>query len=250
MIRRTLIRAHGVLGALPLLLRALHQPKPPPMDIAARLAALPRTAPLEKAVSIRWNRHQIPFIEAASDEDLAVTLGLVHAHLRLTQMELMRRLSHGRVAEVIGPLGVELDHALRLFDFARAAPAIIAGLSPESRRWAEGFLRGVNHVIATTTWPADFAMLGITPAPWTLHDLFTASRLAGADVNWIVWTRLLRHRATMPADEWRALWPRLLGAAAPPPPSGAAEVAMSEFARNGSNAAAIAGWRSQSGAAM
>ena len=235
--------------ALGLLARALWSRPPPEVALTERLAALPRHLPVADTVTIHWDAHQIPYIEAARDEDLAVALGVVHAHLRLTQMELLRRLSQGRVAELVGPLGVELDRALLLFDFGRAVPDIIAGLSDDTRRWAEGFLRGVNHVIAHTSPPPEFALLGIAREAWTLADLFTATRLAGADVNWIVWSRLLRTRAGLSADAWQKLWPLLLGGAAPPPEPGLGDTAAA-FARTGSNAAALAGWRSRSGGAL
>lgn len=243
-------RARGTITALRLLARVLRTPRPPARTLAERLAALPRRAPLAAPVSIHWDAHQIPFIEAAEDADVPVALGLVHAHLRLAQMEFLRRLSQGRVAEVIGPLGVELDRALRLFDFGRAVPAILDTLAVETRAWAEGFLRGVNHVVATAPPPPEFALLGMPVAPWSLYDLFTATRLAGADVNWIVWARLLRSRARLAPEAWRALWPRLLGAASPPPPDDLSETAVTAFARSGSNAAAVAGRRSLSGAAL
>ena len=42
----------------------------------SRLKAIPTDgAPLEGAVTVHWNDNQVPFIEAASDDDLAVTLG-------------------------------------------------------------------------------------------------------------------------------------------------------------------------------
>jgi penicillin amidase len=248
-LRRFGDRVHGGAVALRLLLRVLQAPRPRVVGLRERLAALPRHLPIQDAVTIHWDAHQIPFIEAERDEDLAVALGAVHAHLRLTQMELLRRLSQGRVAELVGPLAIELDRALRLFDFGRAVPGIIAALAPDTRAWAEGFLRGVNHVIAGAPLPPDMAMLGIGREPWTLADLLTASRLAGADVTWIVWNRLLRTRASLPDAAWQALWPRLLGDGAPEPEAAMAE-ATAAFARTGSNAAALAGWRSASGAGM
>ena len=62
--------------------------------------------PLKERVVLHWNEHQVPFIEASTDVDLATALGLVHAHLRLGQMEMVRRTAQGRLAEMIGPLGV------------------------------------------------------------------------------------------------------------------------------------------------
>ena len=113
---------------------------------------LPRTGPVSAPVSIHWNEHQIPFIEAENDADLAVALGMVHAHLRLAQMEIMRRAAQGRVAEFVGPLGIELDRSLRLLDFGRAVPDIIAGLATETRLWADGFVRGREPCAGASTY--------------------------------------------------------------------------------------------------
>ncbi len=56
----------------------------PKLALRDRLAMLPRTGlPITAPVLVLWDEHQIPFIEAETDDDLAVALGLVHAHLRL-----------------------------------------------------------------------------------------------------------------------------------------------------------------------
>jgi penicillin amidase len=244
-------RIAGTAVGLGLLVRALATPPPRSVPLAGRLAALPGRLPVAEAVRIHWSDQQIPFIEARSDADLAVALGAVHAHLRLAQMEMMRRVALGRVAETIGPLGIELDRALHLFDFGRAVPRIIAGLDDDTRAWAMGFLSGVNHVLAHGAPPHEFRLLGIAPEPWSLTDLFTTARLAAADVSWLVWGRLLKARAGLAAAEWAALWPRLLAGGQPAPAAdGDAEAAISAFARNGSNACAVAGGRTAGGGAL
>ena len=243
-------RLHGILVVASTIVRGLLGPRPRRIDRAARLAALPtRGLPLRAPVTIHWNDHQVPFIEAAHDEDLAVALGLVHAHLRLAQMEIMRLVAFGRVSEVAGPLAVELDRALRLFDFGRAVPHIIAALPDETRRWAQGFVDGINHHIThAPTLPYELRLLGVTPQPWTLRDLFTVSRLMCIDVSWIVWSRLLRARADMDPAAWAELWPHLLQDGVPPPDADMPdEQLLAQALRGGSNAAAIAGWRSASG---
>ena len=78
----------------------------------------------------RWNEHLVPFIEAETDRDLAFCLGMVHAHLREAQMEFLKMLAYGRLAEFLGPSAVDVDHAIRIVDFARAA-AEIEGRMPE-----------------------------------------------------------------------------------------------------------------------
>src|SRR3954464_16107826 len=87
--------------------------RPARVSVADRIAALPQTGvPVGAPVDIRWSDHLVPFIEARSDRDLAVALGLVHAHLRLAQMELLRRIAQGRGGEGIGATAVPLHHAL------------------------------------------------------------------------------------------------------------------------------------------
>lgn len=248
-------RVFGAAAALRLLARSLLLPGPRSSTLAERLGMLAlQDAPVSAPVTIRWNRHAIPFIEAASDEDLAVALGVVHAHLRLGQIELIRRIAFGRIAEMVGPLGLELDRALRLFDFGRAVPAIIAAMSDETRCWTEAFVRGVNHQIARGPVPHEFRLFGLARERWTLAELLTMGRIASADVTWMVFARLLRTRRALGAREWAALWPRLLQAGSPagwpPPGSSAAEHAVSAALRSGSNSAAVAAARSRTGYAL
>ncbi|MEE3623988.1 penicillin acylase family protein [Nitrospirillum sp. BR 11752] len=233
----------------------------PAVSTEERLASLPtRGLPITHPVTIHWNKYQAPFIEAETDEDLAVALGLVHAHLRLGQIEIMRRAAFGRVAEMIGPLGVEIDRSLRLLDVGRAVPKIAAALAPDNRRWIEGFVAGLNHYLShAPSLPPEFAVLGLKPEPWTLEDLLTLMRFNSADISWLIWVRLLPVRARMPQGDWRQLWLRLLAGGAPPSLAGAtsgrmeramAETALAAATRSGSNSLAVAAGRSSNGGAM
>ncbi|SKA30227.1 penicillin amidase [Enhydrobacter aerosaccus] len=148
-------------------------------------------APVQRAVEIRWNDHAVPFIEAESSHDLAVAIGLVHAHLRLGQIEIMRRLSRGRVSEMVGSAAIELDHTLRLIDFAQAVPTMMQRLPSATRDWLEGFVAGLNHVLAREPLPHEFALFALEREPWSVADVLTLGRLAGFDNNWLVWLRLL-----------------------------------------------------------
>ncbi|MBV9537821.1 MAG: penicillin acylase family protein, partial [Acidisphaera sp.] len=250
---RTLAAAtDGMIGgaiALRLLWRSLWIPKRP-ITLAQRLGHLSEHLPLRAAVTVHWDAHGVPFIEASFDDDLAVALGMVHAHLRLTQMELLRRLAAGRVAETVGPLGVPLDRTLRLFDFGRAVTRIIDDLPDATRRWAEGFVAGVNQQMLHGPPPPEFRLLNIAAEPWTLRDLFTTARLASSDVSWIVWARLLRVRRRLSHVAWRAVWPELLGEANEEPTEVSPADPLSVASRLGSNAAVVGGSRSASGAGM
>ncbi len=177
--------------------------------LTERLSALPTHGlPVEQPVAIRWNQHQVPWIEASTDRDCAVALGVAHAHLRLVQMEMMRRIAQGRMAEMFGPMAINADHLIRTLGISQAVPAILGLLPDSTREWLDGFVDGINHVLAHISEPPpDFGMLALTPEPWTASDVITLGRAASADVTWLVWFRLLHLHRT---PEWSCLWDKVL----------------------------------------
>jgi penicillin G amidase len=228
--------------------------RPPPIALRDRLAMLPRTGlPITTPVTIYWDEHQVPFIEAETDRDLAIALGLIHAHLRLGQIEMMRRLSQGRVAEMIGPFGVEIDRLVRTVDVARAVPEMARAMPEETRGWLDAFVSGLNHYIARAeTLPPEFQIFGLEREPWSHRDVLTLGRLVSGDVNWIVWLRLLALRGD---PDWPLLWRRLLDHDLFSPeeigakPDGISE-ALGVALKTGSNAFVVSAAKSVSGAPM
>lgn len=224
-------------------------------DVGQRLQALPtESLPLREPVEIRWSDRQIPFLIARHDTDLAAALGVVHAHLRLAQMEMMRRIAYGRLSEVVGAVAVELDHVLRIVDFPRAVPAILDAMPAETRAWLEAFTAGVNAAIREGPQPEELALFGIRPEPWRPADVVALGRLAAADFSWRVWHRLL---ALQDRPDWTDLWTRIVDARVAPVPSlaggeagWAADLIWATLGRPGSNAAAIAARRSATGGAL
>ncbi len=230
---------------------------PRPVTVAQRLAALPTAdLPLERPVAIRWNDHLVPWIEAGTDRDLAFALGLVHGHLRGAQIALLRLVARGRLAEVAGPFATEIDHALRILDFGRAAPEIERRWPPETRAFVEAFVAGLNHAtLQARRPPPEFALLGLSPEPYSTADVLAIGRLAGTDVNWLAWFSLLAERGR---PGFARLWRRTLEAGAnatePAREEGPARAALrailSGTSRAGSNTVAVAARRSATGGAL
>ncbi|MDQ2802676.1 MAG: penicillin acylase family protein, partial [Pseudomonadota bacterium] len=176
--------------------RPWRPPPPGSIGVQERLAALPRAGlPLSEPVLVHWSEHQVPFIEAATDDDLAVALGLVHVHLRWAQMEVMRHVAQGRISELAGPLTVALDRTLRTLGITRAVPAIVAALPAETTRWLGAFVAGVNYAVRhLPALPPEFGPLGLDREPWQVTDVLAVGRLASADVTWTIWRALLSQR--------------------------------------------------------
>ncbi len=232
----------------------LRRGAPRQIALEERLASLSLAgAPVREPVRIYWNEHHIPFIEASHDSDLATGLGVVHAHLRLAQIDFMRRIALGRLAEVVGPMAASSDHALRVLDFRRAGAAVETVLPSESREWLDAFRAGINwHIAGLTRPPYEFEVLGVRPEQWSFSDLLAVSRLASLDFTWKVWMRLLKLRRR---PEWSDMWERLMSEPTIQPPSvagsnDALEGLLEGFGRSGSNAYAIAPGRTANGAAM
>jgi penicillin amidase len=228
---------------------------PRPVGIDERLAVLPRSAPgIERPVTIRWNEHLIPWIEAETDDDLAFALGLVHGHLRAGQILTLRNLARGRIAESAGPLATDIDHALRILDLGRAAPEIELRWPEETRRFVLRFLDGLNHAIATGPRPPEAGLFALKREPITVSDMLALSRLAGADPTWFQLIGLLAERGRPGyAEAWQRLREAGAGSAVPDglaPAQARLAQLLADQTRSGSNSVAVGPGRSASGAAM
>lgn len=165
-------------------------------------------ARVESPVEIRWNDHQIPYIFADSDTDLFHALGMVHAHLRGSQVDFLLHVAEGRLAELFGHPVVEIDAFLRRLDLPRAVPESVALLPEETRRLLTAFVGGFNEYRETYPEPfPDARLMGIKPEPLTVEDVVTLSKLTGADVNWLTMFGLL---GAWDRPGWEDIWERVV----------------------------------------
>ncbi|MBU45314.1 MAG: hypothetical protein CMN76_19035 [Spirochaetaceae bacterium] len=175
-----------------------------------REALFPQTAPLEQPVRIFWNANRIPFIEAQNDRDLALAMGIVHAHLRGGQIQVFKRVVQGRLSESFGPLTADIDHTLRIMDIGRAAPSIVESMDAESREYAEAYVRGLNYYreIVYPDGQSNWPSLGAMSLEWesiTLAELVAIWRLFSIDVNWIKFYQALDGVPSQSQERWRAM---------------------------------------------
>lgn len=143
--------------------------------------------PFEAGTSIRFNEFFVPYVFSDSDRDGAFALGTITEFQRGPQLQFLKRLAQGRLAEMGGGGFVDMDHLIRLLDFGRAAPEIWDRMPPASREWVEGFVAGLNCVQSQRKRGVDEKFLGIQPEPYTPLDILLFGRLAGADVNWPIY---------------------------------------------------------------
>ena len=127
---------------------------------------------LDGEVEILFDARGIPRIHAATDADALMTLGWLHAGERLFQMELIRRLTRGELAELVGTVALEMDVMHRSFGFARRVADESPGLDAETEALVEAYVAGINSRLAEAEHlPPEFLFLRHGPEPWTVDDV-------------------------------------------------------------------------------
>lgn len=195
----------------------------------------------------------IPFIKAESDRDAAFVLGMVHAHLRLGQMYMMKEVVNHRLASHAGPIATGIDHSLMAMDLFSAVDDIETSLDSDTRDWLQAFVDGLNHYQSSMKdLPLELRMLSLKPEPWTLRDILSFGRLVSADVNWFYW---FSHLKLLDDPLWQEYWQELLtkgnGTTLSSPLSdGSTTDLIKNYARWGSNAFVVSAAKSETGHAI
>jgi penicillin amidase len=129
-------------------------------------------APVGAPATVSLDSLGVPHIHAASQEDAFIAQGYVTAQDRLWQMDSLRRLSGGNLAEIVGPGALELDREARQLRLRRIAEEGYTRLAPEDRAAFAAYTLGVNQFIAThlNNLPVEFTLLGYQPKPWSVVD--------------------------------------------------------------------------------
>jgi penicillin amidase len=130
------------------------------------------TAGVSAEVSIRRDDLGIPHIYADNDRDLFFGYGWAMAQDRLFQLDWLRRKGLGRLSEIIGADGLELDTIARTVGLNRIAAAEWERLPGEVRQLLEVFSDGINAQIASCgdNLPIEFDLLQYRPEPWLPVD--------------------------------------------------------------------------------
>jgi penicillin amidase len=127
---------------------------------------------LKQSVQVERDEWGVPHIRAASLEDLLEAQGYVVAQDRLWQMDLLRRVASGELAEILGGEALASDRTYRTLGLRRAAERDAEMLEPEMRVALEAYARGVNQYIAQHRGrlPLEFSLLRYSPRPWKPAD--------------------------------------------------------------------------------
>jgi penicillin amidase len=110
-------------------------------------------------------------IKAESRKDAYFALGFAHASERYFEMDLARRQSAARLAELFGEVALPRDQALRPHEFEAVAENVLARTRPELKALLQSYSEGVNAGLASLRarpWP--YVLLRAQPKPWQQRD--------------------------------------------------------------------------------
>ena len=127
----------------------------------------------------------MPHIYATCEHDLYLATGYVTAQERLWQMDLVRRSSTGRMAEIFGKAFVQTDILTRCLRIEEKARLMLQDEDPVIVACMQAYADGVNAFISTPgrKLPFEFRVLSYEPEPWTPGDIVGILGLLGWNLS-------------------------------------------------------------------
>jgi penicillin amidase len=131
-------------------------------------------------ITIRRDAHGVPHIDASTENDAWYGLGYVHAQDRLFQLDLRRRLVHGRISEFLGERAVELDAFVQALQLEARGRQVVAESDPATQARMAAYTEGLNAGAASLkTLPVEYRLLGVDFEPWEPVDTTVMLYLLG-----------------------------------------------------------------------
>ncbi|WP_167604784.1 penicillin acylase family protein [Maribellus sediminis] len=121
---------------------------------------------LKSEVEIMRDSHGVPHVYAENEDDLYRAVGFAMAQDRLWQMDLLRRVTQGRLSEILGKDQVETDLMMRALRIQEKSQKILDNSDPKIVAALEAFSDGVNQYIAQFPLAPEFKILGYQPEWW------------------------------------------------------------------------------------
>jgi len=159
---------------------------------------------IQDEVEILWDKWGIPHIYANSVDDAYFAQGYIHASHRLWQLEFFRRVTSGRLSEIVGEVTIDRDKHYRIIGLHRIAKKCVENLrkdpNNETLQGLNSYVEGVNAGIrkVNQNLPIEFAILNIKPQKWNLDDsLRIMSFIEWGLGGWSYTLELLREQLIM-----------------------------------------------------
>lgn len=129
---------------------------------------------ITEKVTVFYDEIGVPHINAQNQKDAYTALGYVHAQDRLWQMELIRRISAGRLSEVFGKELLKTDVFFSGLGIEEAADKTIKNIDKNSESYllTQAYLDGINQFIEEGATPVEFYLVGLKKEKYTIKDVY------------------------------------------------------------------------------
>ncbi len=148
------------------------------------------TIKINSNIEVYRDSFAVPYIIASSDEDVAFSLGYLHAQERLFSMDLIRRAGEGKLAEILGEKALPFDKMFRTVGLERNLKNNLNKMDPSVMKLLQAYANGVNEYIDRQkgNYPIEFDVLGYQPELWKpIHSLIIIKMMAWElNISW--WT--------------------------------------------------------------
>nr|WP_225444400.1 penicillin acylase family protein [Pseudomarimonas arenosa] len=153
--------------------------------LAGSVSAETITAPgLGSAGTISYDADGVPTITAATDVDAAWLMGYAHARDRFFQMDQLRRVASGTLAELVGSAALSSDIQFRTLGLRRAAVASWQKQPDALRGALRAYADGVNAWLAQNDLPLEYQALELTRARrWSPVDSLVIGKLLALQLS-------------------------------------------------------------------
>ena len=127
-----------------------------------------KIAGLTDEVKVYRDEQGTPHIVAQNEQDLYMAVGYLSAQDRLWQMDLLRRVTQGRLSEIFGEKLVDTDVLLRKLQMPATSHKLYVKLDDKVKQPLSAFAQGVNAYIQDhqDDLPFVFKVLGYKPENW------------------------------------------------------------------------------------
>ncbi len=127
-----------------------------------------KIAGLTDKVTVYRDQNGIPHIYAQNERDLYIVTGYLQAQDRLWQMDLLRRVTQGRLSEIFGKKLVDTDVTLRKLRIPDNSAKLLPTLEPKVNKPLQYFAEGVNQYIKDhqDDLGFEFKVLDYQPESW------------------------------------------------------------------------------------
>ncbi len=153
---------------------------------------------MKEAVTVFRDAYAIPHVYAKNEEDLYRAVGYITAQDRLWQMDLIRRATTGRLAEIFGEDLLKTDLLMRSLRITEKSKRVLAKTDEKIIKAGEAFADGVNQFIEKNKHklPPEFSILGYEPEKWQmLHSVNLIGYMAwDLTMPWSI--EMLLHKVT------------------------------------------------------